>query len=141
MAFVTRSQIRSALGLVVLLAACAPLPDTVGQAAPSGTVWNLVEVNGAPATYGATLRLLGGGRVLGTGPCNRFEGRQTAPLPWAEFDEISVGGRDCPQAREEQAFLIALQSVDFAEVGGDSLLLSGSGGQTLFFRAAEGPSS
>ncbi len=134
---------RRKLPFVVALAltACSPLPDTVGEAAPSSTVWTLVEVNGGEATFGATLRLLNSGRVLGTGPCNKFEAVQAAPLPWVEFTDFSSSQRGCAQAREEEAFFLALRSMDFAEVAGSSLLLSNDTGQSLFFRAAEGPSS
>ena len=129
------------IGALLTLASCTPLPNTVGEAAPSGTVFSLVEVNDAPATYGATLRLLGSGRVLGAGPCNRFNARQSAPLPWVEISDIEASTRSCPQIRQEEAFFLALEAMDFSELAGDSLLLSNDAGQSLFFRAAEGPSS
>lgn len=134
-------RIKVSMAVAIVLTCCSPLPDTVGEAAPASTVWTLTEVNGGEANFGATLRLLNSGRVLGSGPCNAFEAVQAAPLPWVEFTNFTSGSRDCAQAREEEAFLLALQSMDFAEVAGSSLLLSNDAGQSLFFRAAEGPSS
>ncbi|MEM8870210.1 MAG: META domain-containing protein [Pseudomonadota bacterium] len=134
-------RIRALIVVGFWLTACTQLPDTVGEAAPTGTVWSLVEVNDAPATYGASLRLLSSGRVLGTGPCNSFTATQTAPLPWVEFTDITPTERSCAQLRQEEGFFLALESMDFSEIAGESLLLSNDTGQSLFFRAAEGPST
>lgn len=131
----------TALAIFAALAACTSLPDTVGEAAPSRTVWALHEINDAPATFSATLRLLDDGAVRGTGPCNAFTAEQTAPLPWVEFENIRSGDRDCAWKASEEAFFIALRAMEFAEVSGDTLLLTNTAGQSLHFRAAEGVGS
>ncbi len=131
----------SATFLSVLASACTPLPDTVGEAAPSGTVWRLDEVNDAPATYPATLRLLEDGRVIGAAPCGRFQARQEAPLPWVQITGIAPAATRCARAQDQRAFFLALEAMDFAEVSGTNLLLSNDRGQTLYFRAAQGPNS
>lgn len=120
-------------------AACSPLPDTVGEAAPSRTTWVLTDINDAPATYPASLRLLKEGGVRGAGPCNPFTAEQRAPLPWVEFAAFDTEGRICPRMADENAFFIALASMEFAEVAGDSLLLTNTAGQSLHFRAAGRP--
>ncbi|WP_157966298.1 META domain-containing protein [Oceanibium sediminis] len=122
-----------ALAAVSILAACAPLPDTVGEAAPAGTVYRLAAFNDAPVTFGATVRLLNDGKVSGAGPCNTYTAVQKAPLPWLEITDLASTRRTCDQQRSEDAFFIALQAMDFAEIGGDSLLMTNNAGQSLFF--------
>lgn len=124
--------------LTAVSAACTPLPDTVGEAAPSGMVWRLDEVNDAPATYPATLRLLDDGRVIGAAPCGRFQARQDAPLPWVEITDITPSATRCARAQDQQAFFLVLEAMDFAEISGANLLLSNDSGQSLYFRAAQG---
>ncbi|MEM8789917.1 MAG: META domain-containing protein [Pseudomonadota bacterium] len=137
-----RLAAKAALLLAMGLAAgCSALPDTVGQAAPSDTLWTLKDLNGAPAGFSASLRFGSGGSVSGTAPCNSFSARQTAPLPWFEIADLTATQRGCPLARDEAAFFQALRAMDFAEVADNSLLLSNDQGQTLFFQAAEGPAT
>ena len=120
---------------LLALAACSPLPDTVGEAAPAGTVWRLETVNNAPAPFAASLRLLKNDRVFGSTACGPFTAEQTAPLPWLEFAAFDpeTPGCDDPGAA---AFYAALKSMDFAEVLEDRMLLSNAAGETMFFRAA-----
>jgi len=119
---------------LLALAACSPLPDTVGEAAPAGTMWRLETVNDAPAPYAASLRLMKNDRVWGITACGPFSAQQTAPLPWLEFAEFApeTPGCDDPGAA---AFYAALKSMDFAEVFENRMLLSNAAGQNLFFRA------
>lgn len=117
------------------LLACSPLPDTVGEAAPTGTLWRLVSINDAPAGFSATLRFQPNGRVTGAGPCNGFTAQQTAPLPWVEIVDFVATRRGCDAQISENAFFLALQQMAFAEAAGDSLLLTNDAGQSLFFRS------
>ena len=117
------------------LIACSPLPDTVGEAAPTGTVWRLEAFNDAPADFGATLRFLPNDKISGAGPCNGFTARQAAPLPWIEIVDLVSTERACPEQVAEDAFFLALQSMRFAEVAGDTMLLTDDGGRSLFFRS------
>ncbi|NNU81548.1 META domain-containing protein [Halovulum dunhuangense] len=121
------------------LAACSPLPDTVGEAAPSDTLWTLESLNDGPAAFGATLRFTSDGRVTGSGPCNRFSARQTAPLPWFQIEDIAATRRACPDLAAEQVYFTALGAMEFAEVAADSLLLTNTDGESLFFRSAARP--
>ncbi len=120
---------------LLAVAACSPLPDTVGEAAPAGTLWRLETVNDAPAPYAASLRLLRNDRVVGITACGPFTAEQTAPLPWLDLGAFDpeTPGCDDPGAA---AFHAALKSMDFAEVLEDRMLLSNAAGQSLFFRAA-----
>lgn len=124
---------------LLALAACSPLPDTVGEAAPAGTLWRLETVNDAPAPYAASLRLLRNDRVVGMTACGPFTAEQTAPLPWLDLGAFDpeTPGCDDPGAA---AFYAALKSMGsqmgFAEVLEDRMLLSNAAGQSLFFRAA-----
>ena len=117
------------------LAACTTLPDTVGEAAPDGTVFHLAEVNDRAADFDATLRLFTSGRIEGTGPCNRFSAEQTAPLPWLQIEEIAATRRACDALEQEDAYFALLRRMDFSEVSGPSLLLTNSAGESLFYRA------
>lgn len=129
--------IRPALvALSCTLIGCTPLPDTVGEAAPTGTVYRLSAFNDAPATFGATIRFFEDGTVSGAGPCNSYRATQKAPLPWVEITDLTSTRRTCPEQRSEDAFFLSLQAMDFAEVAGDSLLLTNDEGQSLFFRSA-----
>lgn len=123
-----------ALALVLGLAACSPLPDTVGEAAPSQTLFTLVEVNGAPAPYRASLRLLQKGGVRGSAPCGPLTAEQTAPLPWVEFSDIRTF-ETCEDGGAQAAYVALLSRMEFAEVAGDALLLTNIDGETLFYRA------
>ncbi|MHA3976393.1 META domain-containing protein [Halovulum sp. GXIMD14794] len=125
----------------LILAACSPLPDTVGDTAPSRTTWRLAQVNGAEATYPATLRLLDDGRVIGAAPCGRFTAQQGAPLPFVDFSAFTSEVGSCDRLTEQQAFFTTLQAMDFAEVGGTSLRLTNGRGQSMDFAAAEGPNT
>lgn len=129
------------LAAALLLAACSPLPDTVGDAAPSRMVWRLDQANGAPATYPATLRLLEDGRVIGAAPCGRFTARQAAPLPFVGFSDFAPEDDNCARLAEQQAFFTALGAMDFAEIDTTRMRLSNDRGQSLEFEAAEGPNT
>ncbi len=118
----------------LLLAGCTPYSETVGGAAPVGTVWVLDQFNDQSFAGRATIRFESSGKLVGNAPCNSFSARQTAPLPWFEVEDLSVTKRSCPQIAAETAFLDALQAMDFSEIGGERMLLSNAAGQTLLFR-------
>ncbi len=122
---------------LLALAACSPLPDTVGEAAPAGTMWRLETVNDAPAPYAASLRLLKNDRVWGITECGAFTAEQTAPLPWLEFAAFAPETPSCNDPGAA-AFYAALRSMDFAEVLENRLLLSNAAGESLFFLADPG---
>lgn len=125
---------RPPLVCALLLAACSPLPDTVGEAAPDGVVWRLVEANDRAVAYAATIQLFSTGKVTGSGPCNRFTASQSAPLPWVEIGAIAATRRACPELDAEAEYFRLLAAMDFAEVAGDGLLLTNGAGESLFFR-------
>ncbi|QHQ37083.1 META domain-containing protein [Algicella marina] len=116
-----------------LTAACTPYSETVGAAAPLGTVWELETVNGLPAASRMTLTFLANGKLQGLLPCNSYTGEQSAPLPWFEIEKLAVTLRSCPALPDEQSYLAILKSSDYAEVAGDSLLLSDVDENSLYF--------
>jgi len=120
--------------LALALAACSTLPDTVGEAAPDSTVFFLEEVNDQAIDFTASIRFLSTGRVEGSGPCNRYSGEQTAPLPWVEIENIAATRRACEDLEAETAFFAALQRMDFSEVGATTLLLTNAAGESMVFR-------
>lgn len=124
-----------AILLPVVLAACGvPVSETVSGRAQGE--WVLESVNDAPARAVLTIRFAEDGTLEGSGPCNRFSARQTAPLPWFELAEISVTERACAVLAEEAALLDLLVRMAFAEIAGDTLLLTGGQGESLLFRQA-----
>lgn len=122
---------------LLMLSACTPFSETVGAAAPIGTVWVLQSINDQSTSIDATLAFHGGGAVRGTTPCNSFSAQQSAPLPWFEVDEVVVTKRRCTDAAGEQRFLVALQAMEFSEVAADNLLLYdySTPRQSMFFKA------
>ena len=123
------------LHLVALaLAACSTLPDTVGEAAPDQTVFFLEEINDQEVGYTASIQFLSTGRVQGTGPCNRFNGQQTAPLPWVQIEQIAATRRGCEDMGAETGYFAALERMDFSEVGNTTLLLTNAAGESMVFR-------
>ncbi|MEO0387521.1 MAG: META domain-containing protein [Pseudomonadota bacterium] len=117
------------------LAACGEFSESVGAAAPLGTVWQLVRVNDDPAEGRLSLVFVSGGGVRGALPCNTWRAEQTAPLPWFELSEFAATTRACDQAALERRYTALLQSMDLAEVAGDVMLLTAPDGQSLEFRA------
>ncbi len=132
---------RLAVALVALFAGCTPFSETVGAAAPVGTVWQLESVNDAPVTAPMTLIFLADGGVRGELPCNRYNARQTAPLPWFELTELNVTKRACPELAEETRYVELLTTMDLAEVAGDTMILSNPAEERLLFRSVAGSTS
>lgn len=133
-------MIRKTLLAGLILSACTPYSETVGGAAPVGTVWVLEKINDRAFPARATLQFQSNGQVTGIAPCNSFSARQTAPLPWFEVESISVTRAACDQLSAESEFLRLLEAMDFAEIGGTRMLLSNSAGNTLLF-SSERPNS
>lgn len=122
--------------LPVLLLACTPFSETVGAAAPLGTRWQLETVGDAPAAAPLTLVFLANGGVQGTGPCNTYAARQTAPLPWFELADLTVTERACDALAQERRLLALLARMTFAEASDSGLLLTNGAGESLYFTTA-----
>lgn len=128
-------EMRAALLSVLLIAGCTDFSESVGAAAPTGTVWELETINDRAAEGRLTLTFLASGRVRGQLPCNSYAARQTAPLPWFELQNFESGDTRCEASALETRYLDLLGSMDLAEPAGEALLLTNPEGDTLFFRA------
>ncbi|MCG6902058.1 MAG: META domain-containing protein [Rhodobacter sp.] len=127
-------MLRIPLILPLLLTAC-PKDESVSGFVDPETVFHLVEMNGDPATAGATIQFPQEGRVQGTGPCNGYSATQTVPYPWIRIEAIAVTRRVCRELDAENAFLAALQAMTLVEAKGAVLILSNEAGGQLVFRA------
>jgi heat shock protein HslJ len=121
-------------------AAAADTAADTGAAAASatpaleGTDWILVELGDKPAVPGATgtpptLRFdAAGGRLSGSGGCNRITGTYRVDGDRLTFGPIASTRMACPEAMDqEQAFLKALAGVtSYRSSGGTLDLLDGS---------------
>lgn len=121
----------------VSVSGCVPYSETVGAAAPLGTIWQLETVNDTPARATMTLIFLANGDIRGTLPCNSYNARQSAPLPWFEIQDLTLTRRSCDEIAEENRYVELLNAMDHAEAAGDGLLLSDPDDQSLFFRKVE----
>ncbi|MEM9429405.1 MAG: META domain-containing protein [Pseudomonadota bacterium] len=126
---------RAVLLAILVIAGCTDFSESVGAAAPTGTVWELETINDRAAEGRLTMTFLASGRVRGLLPCNSYTARQTAPLPWFELQDLEIGDTRCEAAALEGRYLDLFGSMDLAESAGDALLLSNPEGDTLFFRA------
>lgn len=118
--------------ILLALAACLRDESISGQTT-AGEIWQLVTVNGSKAASGYTLQFPERGKLSGNGPCNSFQARQTAPLPWFEVRDLRTSGRSCDQFANETAYFEALSRMTLIERKGSLLLLS-SDSESLEFR-------
>jgi heat shock protein HslJ len=132
-----RSVFIIAIAFLSPLAACdAPVSETVAGASPPNAVWVLEEINDRPVTARTTMRFLPDGSIAGDAPCNSYSATQKIPLPWFEAGPIVSTQRACDDLAEEQRFFRTLDDVIFAEIAGNTMLLTGDAGQSLLFRRA-----
>ncbi len=131
----TRFRILLTGGAVLALASCGtPVRETVAGASPAGAVWVLAEINDRPVTARTTLEFTADGSLQGQGPCNGYGADQRVPLPWFDAGRITTTRRTCPDQDEEDRFLRTLDDMVFAEITGDTMLLTGDRGDSLLFR-------
>ena len=116
---------------LLMLAACGG-DETVARYGGAGQVWQLSEVNGAPAPPGITLHFPQTGQIAGTGPCNSYSARMIAPYPWFDVTNIAATRRACPQAAAEQRYFDQLTRATQSEVLGTTLILTGDGLDMVF---------
>ena len=97
--------------------------------------YRLIQIDGDPFNATATIAFPEQGVAKGTGPCNLWSARQTAPYPWLDLSPIAVTERACPDLDAERAFFDALAAISLAEVQGDTLILSNEAGAEMVFSA------
>ncbi|TDT75498.1 heat shock protein HslJ [Litoreibacter halocynthiae] len=124
-----------ALIALILLAACKD--ETISGYAEDGAVWQLESINGAAFKARARLTFPQPGKIAGSGPCNRYFGKQTAPYPWFSVDGVASTKRACPDMRAESVFFEALRKMTLSEATGATLILSNETGDQMIFKASE----
>ncbi|CUH53964.1 META domain-containing protein [Shimia marina] len=119
-------------GLALILANCAPT-ETVTQYGGSAYDWRLTEIDGTAVRFDATLTLAESGAVDGTGPCNGFSGRQSAPYPWISIQIDFVEELYCSGIDHEETYLTALSEMTLVEVAGPTMIMSNEAGRQMVF--------
>lgn len=118
--------------IALLLAACQD-DETISGYLPQGSLWQLVEMDGAAFVATATITFPAEGQVTGGAPCNRYTATQTAPYPWVSIEAIALTRRACPELAAEQRFVTALGEMTLAETSDTVLILSDEAGRRLVF--------
>lgn len=120
----------------VLLAQCDQ-DETLTAYGAAGQVWRLTELNGSRVSGSATLEFAEDQTMRGTGPCNLFSAKVTAPYPWFELSPILSTRRACPDLALETELLNLLPQLSQAEVSGSVLVLSNEAGQRAIFTSGD----
>ena len=92
----------------LLLATACVRNETVAAYGGADHVWQLSRIDGVPVSYVATLSFATDGKVAGTGPCNEFAARQSAPYPWFTLERFVATEMYCDKLADEQSFFAAL---------------------------------
>ncbi|MEL6572337.1 MAG: META domain-containing protein [Pseudomonadota bacterium] len=124
----------SIAAILALCMSCGP-DETISGYAETSAIYRLESINGAPAPAFATISFPGEGTVSGSGPCNQYQAKQSAPYPWFELGPIAATRRACPDLAEEQIFFNVLATMTIAEVSGPFLLLTNENGDALAFQS------
>lgn len=107
--------------------------ETLAGYAPKDSLWQLIEVEGKPATAPTTLAFTKKEMLTGQAPCNQYHAKITAPMPWFEVKGVSATKRACPELSEEQRYFDLLSRSKFAEIGDRFLILSSEQETLLVF--------
>lgn len=115
------------------LSACVAVADeTVRAPDLSNMDWQLVEVDGKPPEWSATINLGEPGRISGQAPCNRYFGPLTHEGERFKVGNLAATKMACPQMQGEAAFFALIAGVEKAEKLPGLLILTGSGHQMRF---------
>jgi heat shock protein HslJ len=127
-----------AFTLLLLIAACAPLPDANHPdtaASLEGTSWTVTAIRGDAPIAGSNLTLqFAGGSATGNGGCNQYRAPFTTSGSTLTFGPALSTNRACAEAArnsQETAYLDALSRVTAYEISGDRLILRNTGNGTL----------
>lgn len=127
---------RSALLAVAaaVLASCTYPDETISGYVPPNSLWFLQTINDEPIDATISLAFPEKGKIWGSGPCNRYSARQSAPLPWFQVSGIASTKKACRDLPLETRYFQSLRNMRDAEVLGYTLLLSGPTGSMVFLR-------
>lgn len=102
---------------------------------PEGSIWQLTELGGEAFAAQTVLTFPNPDRIVGQAACNTYSASQRAPYPWFEIGPIEATEMACDALKDEIAYFAALSAVTFAEVSGDTLILSDDTGALLVFKS------
>jgi len=108
--------------------------ETISGYVDANSVWVLTELNGAAPQSEVIITFPEQGQIAGRGPCNRYFGTQTKPLPWFGVGPIGATKMACENMDEEFEYFKALEQVTLAEVGETLLILSDDEGPILTYK-------
>lgn len=128
-------MIATCLAAGVLAAACA---STAPESVLGGGRWTVASIGGAAVSTRAPTIEFAGGRIAGSGGCNRFFGGYET-----RGDELTVSGLGAtemaceePVMRQEAVFFAALNDVTGFRRDGDVLVLAALGDRDIVLRRA-----
>lgn len=107
-----------------------------GREGLAPTDWKLVELNGLPVTFDASLSLAEPGRLSGAAPCNRYFGALDRDADRFVPGPLATTKMACPALQDEATFLAILQSMTHAKTEAGHLTLTGGGHQMHWVQAA-----
>lgn len=126
-------MIRPLLLLAIGITACQA-DETISGYTDPNTVWELYDMNGIAPKSKITIAFPEQGKVAGRGPCNRYFGSQTRPLPWFTVQQIGSTKMACENLGEEREYFKVLKQATLAEVSETVLILSDDTGPVLTYK-------
>jgi len=126
-------MIRPFLLLAATVTACQA-DETISGYTDANAVWELNDLKGTAPKSTITITFPEQGQIAGRGPCNRYFGTQTKPLPWFGVGPIGSTKMACENLDEESRYFRALEQATLAEVSETVLILSDDNGPILTYR-------
>lgn len=125
---------RFAFAILTILALTACKKDeSISAFVAPDSVWTLTTLDGQVFAARATITFPSPGEIAGQAPCNSYSSSQSAPYPWFEIGPVAATKMACAEGQQERAFFAALSKAAFAEVSGDTLILSDEAGAEMLF--------
>lgn len=132
-----------AVGALLILAGCAykgPKTDPGSGTTLSNTYWKLIAVDDieydpVDKEHDTHLILRPDHRVTGFGGCNNFSGSWLLEDGQLVLGPLLSTRMACPDMDFERAFLVALDGRVTADITGDLLVITGTDGTELTFKA------
>lgn len=132
----------AALAAVVSLAAgCCPCRSYQKKTRRPlvGTEWQLIQLGGQaiqPKEGAFTITLSAEGKLSGSGACNRLMGSyKTDDKRSLKIEPLASTRMACPDLKEEQAFISAIESATHYDMDGPMLLILSRGELRAVFQA------
>lgn len=111
--------------------------ESVAGYGAADTSWRLQEIDGQAFGASAILQFPETGRIAGHAPCNSYQGVLNAPYPWFEITDLTATRAACAGLEAEGTYFAALLAMTESELSGDVLILRGSDGHEMVFKAVD----